>query len=115
MHQDHNNLQDCVDVKSLTPLELAGALRTLAAKINKPLGVGIWEGTLEGKVGGTRRDGEHVAVFQEQSLVAPFGPRGDEESEASAVLFVTAVKYAETIARALELASRTEKEPPKNL
>ena len=37
-------------------------------------------------------------------MMAPFGPYGDAESEASAVLFVLAVRHAETIARALESA-----------
>ena len=37
-------------------------------------------------------------------MMVPFGPHGDAESEAGAVLFVLAVRHAETIARALESA-----------
>jgi hypothetical protein len=104
MSHDHNNLDDCVRVRPMGPRELAEAIRLLAGKVRQPVGAGIWEGTLEGKISGARREGPHVAVFQEQSLVAPFGPHGDPESEASAVLFVLSVQYAETIARALESA-----------
>src|SRR5205823_3010965 len=104
MIDNHNNLPDCVDIKPLTPRELAGAIRLLASKIRQPVGVGIWEGALEGKLSGVRREGEHIAVFQEQALVSPFGPRGDCESEAAAVLFTLAVQYSDTISRALETA-----------
>jgi len=75
MTSDHNNLSDCQPIAALTPNELAGAIRVLASKIHKPVGVGIWEGALEGQLSGVRREGEHIAVFQEQALVAPFGPR----------------------------------------
>lgn len=105
------NLENCLDVKNMTALEAIRAMKMLSSKTTLPIGIGIWEGELTGKISGQTYSGEHIAVFQETALVCPFGPRGDAESEANAALFVAAVKYSapvtekfEAMLKALELA-----------
>ncbi|CAK7035051.1 MAG: hypothetical protein DELT_00526 [Desulfovibrio sp.] len=90
---------NCVAIKDdLTPAKAAKAMQELVAKINGPLGLGMWEGTLTGKNSGQTYGDKHIAVFNSDSLVAPFGPLHDEESERIAVLFIMAFQYAEKIA-----------------
>lgn len=96
-----HNLTECATVKRMSAAEAAAALQALAAKIQRPVGIGIWEGVIEGTVSGNRHVGEHVAIFNDDTLVAPFGPRGDEESEACAALFALALSHADILAAAL--------------
>lgn len=96
-----NNLHDCVLIKDMTAAEAAAALQRLAATIRGPVGLGIWAGTVAGKLSRHAQEGDHVAVFRDSGLMAPFGPRGDEESEACAALFAIALTHANTIAAAL--------------
>ena len=105
------NLENCLDVKKMTALEAIRSMKLLSSKTTLPIGIGIWEGELTGKISGQTYSGEHIAVFQETALVCPFGPRGDAESEANSALFVAAVKYSgvisekfESMLTALELA-----------
>ena len=95
------NLENCVDIKEMTAKEAAHSLCVLLSRVRHPLGIGVWEGKLEGKLSGNNYTGEHVAVFSDDALVAPFGKRGDPESESCAAIFVIACKYAEKIADAL--------------
>lgn len=96
-----SNLRNCAKIREMTATEAAAALKMLAAKIHGPVGLGVWEGSLAGKISGRAYNGEQVAVFRQTDLVAPFGPRGDEESEACAALFAIALANADKIAAAL--------------
>ena len=97
------NSENCMDVKEMTALEAIQAMKSLASKAAKPVvGVGIWEGKITGTISGETYEGKHIAVFQDTALVSPFGPHGDEESEAMAVLFVTAIKYASAVSDSYE-------------
>lgn len=102
---DSGNLCNCVTMKEMTALEVATTIRDLRDKLCpscKKLGIGIWEGDLTGKLSGVTHGGEHVAVFNTKCLVAPFGPRGDAESEALAAIFVLAIHNADKIVAALK-------------
>lgn len=95
------NLANGVAVKNMSAFEAAQTLAKLASRITGPVGLGIWEGTLTGAISGNAHSAEHIAVFRESDLIAPFGPRGDAESEACAALFALALASAATIAAAL--------------
>jgi hypothetical protein len=97
------NLENCLDVKDMTVDEAAESMKVLSRMVRKPVGIGIWEGTVVGALGGNTYKGEHVAVFSNDGLIAPFGPGGDRESEACAALFVLACKYAENFASSLRI------------
>ncbi|AUT76882.1 MULTISPECIES: hypothetical protein [Burkholderiaceae] len=102
-----SNLLDCVKIRAMTAADAAAAMRTLASKIDAQVGIGIWEGSITGTLSGQTydgNDGKHVAVFHDTSLVAPFGPHGDAESEACAALFCLAVKHAEALGGLVEAA-----------
>lgn len=98
---ERNNLQACRPVKEMTAAEAAGALKTLAAKIAGPVSVGVWEGTLTGKMSGEPHAWKHIAVFGDDELIAVFGPHGDAASEAAAVLCAVAFTHANVLAAAL--------------
>lgn len=95
------NLSNCAKVRDMTAVEAAQTLKMLAERIRGPVGLGIWEGTLQGEISGQTHGNKHVAVFRDTDLIAPFGPQGDEESEACAALFAVALANAEKIARAI--------------
>jgi hypothetical protein len=76
-------------------------MRDMKKVINGPLGIGIWNGELKDKASGRDYTGEHVAVFTKNDMVAAFGPRGDEESEACAAMFVCIYNNIEKIADAI--------------
>lgn len=91
------NLDACVKARAMSTADAAAAMQMLASRIGGPVGIGIWEGSIAGKISGQTYGGEHVAVFRAADLVSPFGPRGDEESEACAALFCLALKHAATL------------------
>ena len=99
--QNMNNLENGLQIKNMTAVEAAQALKMLATMIKGPVALGIWEGSLTGKISGHTHDGEMIAVFNDTALVAPFGFRGDQEGEACAALFATAFSYADKIVDAL--------------
>ncbi|WP_065497259.1 hypothetical protein [Burkholderia sp. CCA53] len=102
-----SNLVDCVKIRAMTAADAAAAMRTLATKVDGQVGIGIWEGSVTGKISGQTyngNDGRHIAVFHDTSLVAPFGPHGDAESEACAALFCLAVKHAEALGGLVDAA-----------
>jgi hypothetical protein len=101
------NLENCVDVKDVTVEQAAESMKMLSRMVGKRVGHGIWEGTVAGTLSGNTYKGEHVAVFSNYSLIAPFGPRGDRESEACAALFVLACEYAEKFVSSLRSRVRT--------
>lgn len=63
-------------------------MRQLAGMIGGQ--IGIWEGSIAGKLSGETYGGEHISVFRTTDLIVPFGPLGDKESEACAALFCLA-------------------------
>jgi len=91
------NLENCVDLKLMTKAELEQAMVRLAGRIDQPLGIGVWEGEVAGSLSGSRHTGQHVAVFNDSTLSALFGPRGDAESEATAMMLLVALRYAEML------------------
>ncbi|MBY9629190.1 hypothetical protein KUU78_31115 (plasmid) [Pseudomonas aeruginosa] len=102
-----SNLVDCVQIRAMTAADAAAAMRTLVTKVDSQVGIGIWEGSITGKISGQNydgNDGKHIAVFHDTSLVAPFGPHGDAESEACAALFCLAVKHADALGSLVEAA-----------
>ncbi|ABO60431.1 hypothetical protein LA345_37695 (plasmid) [Burkholderia vietnamiensis] len=102
-----SNLVDCVQIRAMTAADAAAAMRTLVTKVDSQVGIGIWEGSITGKISGQTydgNDGKHIAVFHDTSLVAPFGPHGDAESEACAALFCLAVKHADALGSLVEAA-----------
>lgn len=101
------NLESCSKIKPMTVQEAARAMATLAPRAEGPLGLGIWEGAVVSSIDQKGHAGDHVAVFSDSKLISPFGPRGDEDSEAMAALFVIAVHNAEKIALALEQGTTT--------
>lgn len=97
--------RNCAPVRDMTPHEAARVLAKLAEMSHLgPLRVGRWDGTLFDTANGSMSGPEHVAVFNGDSLVAPFGPRGETRAEACAVLFATAMRYASGIALAMPAA-----------
>jgi hypothetical protein len=92
------NPNDGHDLKPLDPKQAAERMAYLSGKIKRPVNVSVWDGTLNGQ---REHQGPHIAVFQKETLVAPFGPHGDEESEACALLFAYAANFAKGIAGAL--------------
>ena len=64
-----SNLQNCAKMKEMTATEAAAALKMLAAKIHGPVGFGVLEGSLAGKIGGQAYSGEQVAVLRVTDLV----------------------------------------------
>lgn len=96
-----SNLANCEKIREMSAIEAAQALKTLAQQIKGPVGLGIWDGALHGKVSGQTYEGEMIAVFRDDDLIAPFGRRGDAESEACAALFALALANADKIAAAL--------------
>ena len=103
-----NNLQECVEPRQMATLEVVELIERLAAMIPEPLGIGIWEGTITGKLSGNRYEGRHIGVFNEDTLVALFGPENDAESEAAAALFVTVTKNATLLAGFVKNARKGE-------
>ena len=92
----------------MTPQEAAGVMGMLAERSQLgPLRVGCWQGTLFGAANDSMSGPEHAAVFNGDSLVATFGPRGDTRAEACAVLFAIAMRYASAIALAVPAAPRS--------
>lgn len=96
---------NCVGVKDLAGADLGAALKALVGKIKTPVGIGIWHGTVRSHGSGAVYGPEHVAVMGPDALVSPFGPRGDETSEAAAALFVTVVQHVDVLVEALEAGS----------
>lgn len=96
-----NNLDACVTTKNMCARDAVLHMRDMKKVINGPLGIGIWNGELKGKLSGQSYKGEHVAVFTKDTLVATFGKRGDAESEACAAMFVCIYNNIEKIADAI--------------
>jgi hypothetical protein len=96
------NLADCVTIKDMSAQEAAAAIASMAAKFPKTLGIGVWEGTIEGKISGNVYAGKHLGVFDANTLIALFGPHGDALSECTAALLVAIVQNADKIATALQ-------------
>ncbi len=110
------NLADCVTIKDMSAQEAAVAIASMAAKLPKALGIGVWEGTIEGKISGNVYAGSHLGVFDANTLIALFGPHGDALSECTAALLVATIKNADKIAKALQnirvvTSEQTEKSP----
>lgn len=97
------NHQHCQQLRPMTTAEAAQAMAKLAELATKgqPLAIGLWHGTLTGTGSGNVYQGEHVSVFTDQTLFAPFGPQGDQASEAGAALLVLAARHAAGFAQAL--------------
>jgi len=95
------NLADCESIKEMSAMEAANAICDLAMKLPKSISMGMWEGKVEGELPGQTIDGKHLGVFDEHTLIALFGPHGDELSEAAAALFVLSIINAEKIVAAL--------------
>ncbi|MDD5285850.1 MAG: hypothetical protein PHD54_08320 [Desulfuromonadaceae bacterium] len=96
------NLAECEAIKEMSAMEAATAICDLAAKLPKSLGMGIWEGKVEGELPGQTIDGKHLGVFDENTLIALFGPHGDPLSETAAALFVMSIINAEKILASLQ-------------
>lgn len=97
------NHQHCQHLRPMTTAEAAQAMAKLAelATKGKPLALGLWNGTLTGTESGNVYQGEHVSVFTDETLFAPFGPQGDQAGEAGAALLVLAARHAAGFAQAL--------------
>ena len=97
------NFQHCLHPRAMTTAEAAQAMAKLAhlATQGMALALGLWRGTVTGTESGNPPPGEHVAVFTDETLFAPFGPRGNQASKAGAVLLILAARHAQDFARAL--------------
>jgi len=90
-------VKNCKMVAPKTPRQAIEGMAKLAGMIRQPGGLGAWEGELRSKMTGNVHVGPHLAVFNHDALLALFGPLYDQETEASAALFATALQYAQDI------------------
>lgn len=102
---DTGNLADCVTTREMSALEAATAICSLTEKLPTDLGIGVWEGRVEGATSGNMFEPLHLGVFDKDTLVALFGPHGDQEGEMYAAIFVMAVMNADKIKSALANAA----------
>ncbi len=98
-----NNMENCVQPKEMTPLEAARALVSMKGLIGEEsVGVGVWDAEIKSLRSGEVYGPQQLAVFGATSVVGTFGKRGDQDSEAAAMLFAIAFKYAEQIVEELQ-------------
>ena len=88
------NFRHRLHPRAMTTAEAAQAMAKLAhlATQGMALALGLWRGTVTGTESGNPHPGEHVAVFTDETLFAPFGPQGNQASEAGAVLLILAAR-----------------------
>lgn len=102
------NLTDCLAFKPMSAEEAADRLALAVSLIRRPVGVGIWEGEVRGHQSGAVFSGPHVAVFQDEALVAPCGPQNDKESLATATVLALAIEFGPAINDALKGLARRD-------
>jgi hypothetical protein len=105
VRQDSNGIPNNLPLLSFatefSAADAARLMKRLADGLGKQAGLAIWEGKLQGHISGNTHEGEMVALMDRTRLIAPFGPKGDPESEAWAGLLLLALTHADKLAAAL--------------